>query len=77
MNNIVVGVIGVAAIVFMMVVGVGLVAFAQMASPRGTPAAEPSARATKNPTAMHHHYDRRHPHKGSRPKIENPQEKPD
>lgn len=33
---------------------------------------EPSAKPTKNPHAMHHHFDTRHPHKSTRPQVQNP-----
>lgn len=52
------------------VIGAGLV-LAQTAAPT------PSAKPTKNPTAPHHHFDRRHPHKSTRPQVQNPQQKQD
>lgn len=69
MSPIVAGIAGIVAIVALTIVGAALV-FAQAASPQGTPAQierpEPSAKPTKNPTAPHHHYDRRHPHRGAK-----------
>ena len=54
---------------------------AEAASAQATPAQierpEPSAKPTKNPHSMHHHFDVRHPHKSTRPQLENPQSKPD
>lgn len=38
---------------------------------------QPSARATTNPHAPHHHFDTRHPHRSTRPKVQNPATAPD
>lgn len=70
------------AVIAILVMAGALVVFAQAASPRGTPPAEierpePTAKPTKNPYGMHHHFDVRHPHRSTRPKIQNPGEKPD
>lgn len=67
MHTLFISVIGALAMVMLTVIGTGLV-FAQAASPRGTeatPAAQPTAKPLKNPTAPHHHYDRRRPHRGA------------
>lgn len=38
---------------------------------------QPSAKPTKSPHAMHHHFDTRHPHRSTRPQLHNPQSAPD
>lgn len=75
------GLVGALAIMALVVMGAALVVFAQAASPRGTPAEierpQPAASPTKNPHAPHHHFDVRRPHRSTRPKVENPEQKPD
>lgn len=78
MSEVVIGAVAIA----LLAIGSAMV-FAQE-TPGATPSpaaqierSEPSAKATKNPHAPHHHFDVRRPHKSTRPKIENPQTVPD
>lgn len=86
MNGVVLGILALAACAFMVVLGLALVKAAASSGriiAQASPTAaqierpEPSAKATKNPHGMHHHFDVRHPHKSTRPKVANPAESPD
>lgn len=73
-----VAVVGLITILLLCVLAAGIVLAQAQNTPLQieTPHAQPT-KAFKSPTAPHHHYDRRHPHRGAKPQLQNPQQKQD